>query len=121
MSAVHVIRDGAFVCLAAPTDSCRNYPACGCETWDADLHPREPGKPAAAGHEDVPQADCWIAPWINASELADSYFGPINHEDVYNDAHGMTFPDGPVDCVWEGEFMQWHYTDDTLPVWEDSE
>lgn len=138
MTAVHFIRDGVFVCLAEPTDSCRNYPACDCEHWSRELHGQQRGDfigraptghalyanediPVTPGHETVPQDDCWIGTWINADALHDSYFGPINHKDVYNEAYGMTFPDGPVEHDWQGDYMQWHYADSTVPVWEDDE
>lgn len=106
---VHHIKDGRFVCTAAPEARCRNYPDCDCETWTLDLHGEKP----AAGHEPVPQGECWIKPWLDAVELGDTYAG--------DDSHGMHFPDGPVDHEWQGDYLTWQYADATRPEWNEDD
>lgn len=103
---VHVIRDGRFACLADADASCRNYPACDCEGWDPELH----GDPPAPGHEDVPQDECWIAPWMGATDLRDTY----GDAELYIDDDD--FPDGPVIFEWHGDYITWEYADDTVPA-----
>lgn len=109
----HWIRDGRFVCTAPREAHCHTYPVCECEYWDPKLH----GDVPAPGHESVHNDECWIKPWIDSSTLDDSYYGP-NGED----AHGMEFPDGPVEHEWNGDDVLWHYADGTTPYWaEDDE
>jgi hypothetical protein len=105
-SSIHRIQGGSFVCTAAPASACRNYPSCECEGWNESLH----GDPPAPGHEDQPHAECWIAPWMAAVELGESY-GP-GELSVDN----SEFPDGPVAIDWEGDYLTWHYADGTTPT-----
>jgi hypothetical protein len=107
--AVHFIRDGRFVCIAEPTAKCRNYPACECEEWSAELH----GTPPAEGHEDQPQNECWIGPWMSATDLVDNY-APVDGEAIDDDQ----FPDGPICVMWEDDYILWEYADNTTPLTE---
>lgn len=102
-SSVHFIRDGRFVCTAEPTAACRNYPACECEAWSAELH----GDPPAEGHGDQPQDECWIAPWMDATDLCDTY-SPT--QALLDDDE---FPDGPVSVEWNEDYLTWEYADGT--------
>lgn len=102
---VHFIRDGRFVCVAEPTAPCRNYPGCECEAWSAELH----GDPPAEGHEDRPQDECWIQPWMEATDLRDTYSAD---ELLIDDDE---FPDGPVAVEWQFDYLTWEYADDTEP------
>lgn len=104
-SAVHFIRDGRFVCTAEPTAKCRNYPSCECEAWSVELH----GNPPAEGHEDQPQGECWVNPWLSATDLRDSY----EPEELWLDDD--EFPNGPIDIEWDGDCVLWKYADETRP------
>lgn len=104
---LHRIVSGRFVCTASPEAPCRNYPACECETWN----------PAHHEHPNVPQEECWQAPWIQASDLSDTY---ALEELLLDDDE---FPDGPVATTWEGDYLLWEYADDTRPdakPWDES-
>lgn len=103
---IHFIRDGRFVCEAAPTARCRNYPGCECEGWDPDLH----GPIPAEGHEDVPHDECWIAPWMGATDLRDSF---ITEEVMLDDDE---FPDGPVVVIWQYDYLTWEYDGERIPA-----
>lgn len=102
---VHYIRGGRFVCEAPSDAKCHIFPACECEEWSAELH-----DPPAEGHEDVQQDHCWIQPWMEATDLCDSY-GPDGLV-LSNDE----FPDGPVSIQWEYDAVMWSYADDTDPT-----
>lgn len=104
-SKFHAIRDGRFVCTAPDDAPCRNYPDCGCEVWDPDLH----GEVPAPGHEAVPQPQCWRDPWINDVGLHDSY--DLDAAPVSDDE----WPNGPVETEWHGDYLTWRYADE-LPV-----
>jgi len=54
----------SFHCDGDQTADCRNYPNCGCETWDDDHE-----------HPSVPQATCWVLPWLECCHVEDSYQG----------------------------------------------
>ena len=114
---VHRIVDERFVCTALPDAKCRTYPTGSCEQWcGCDGSPED----AADNHDEgehccsTTRKDgqaCWLEPWINA-DLSDCY---STEWPVY----GMAFPDGPVTCDWEDEYVTWKYADDTVPVLED--
>lgn len=112
MTAVHQIKDGRFMCTAEADASCRHYPACMCEEFTPELH----GTPSAAGHESVQQDVCWLTHWFTAVDLDDMYVGPDGE-----DAHGMTFPDGPIEHEWDGDSIWWRYADGTEPVWAEED
>lgn len=108
MSAVHRIEDERFVCSATAEDSCRIWPGCECEVWTEEYH----GEVHAPGHEPVPQDECWIWQWLTATDLHDSYI-----DEDWNEAPlAATFPDGPVEWVWDHDYVTWHYADETVPV-----
>ena len=109
--AVHFIRDGRFVCTAPPTAPCRNYPACSCETWDPDLH----GEVVAPGHEDVPQDECWMAPWLTSTDLCDQFEQDIMRPDE-------EFPDGAITVEFEWDECTWAYADGrVLTDWQEED
>lgn len=103
--AVHFIRDGRFVCTAEPTAKCRNYPGCGCEEWSGPSHGDRP----APGHEDAPQSECWLDPWLTSYPLCDAYAEGCVLDD-------SDFPDGPVTVEWDSDFVTWTYADGTDPL-----
>lgn len=112
MNTYHHIRDGRFECDAPATAPCHNYPACGCEAWTQELH-----DPPAPGHEDVPQAECWVTPWIDATDLSNTYDDGEGETWFFDDE----FPDGPVIHEWHGDYLTWRYADATTPRSTDDE
>lgn len=118
---IHFIRDGRFVCTAEPTAPCRNYPSCECEEWTLEEHGQRQGQrigmkngrplfadfdvPPMPGHESVPQEECWVEPWLTATDLRDTY----GAAELYIDDD--EFPDGPVDIEWHGDCVTWEYAD----------
>ncbi|WP_156759541.1 hypothetical protein [Microbacterium karelineae] len=86
----HRIEKGRFVCPGDETASCHQYPACDHETWPC-------------GCDYVPHADCWIKPWIDGSDLVDSYAGDepyLRDEDL---------PDGDATWTFEGDYVLFDY------------
>jgi len=55
-----------FVCRADPTARCRNYPDCGCETWDEATETCDGGHADewTHTHPSVPQPECWLESWF---------------------------------------------------------
>jgi hypothetical protein len=102
---LHFIRNGQFVCDAPADAACRNYPDCECEYWN-EAHDQQ--------HPPVPQAECWMVPWIAATELGDSY---ADSDQEYAGRDGTWFPDGPATADWDSdaEYVLWKYADDTKP------
>jgi hypothetical protein len=109
--AVHFIRDGRFVCAADSAAKCHNYPTCECEGWTAELH----GEVPADGHENQPQDECWIKPWLEATDLNETY----DPEDLW--LSDVDFPDGPISTIWNGDYLTWEYADDTKPLPKDAD
>lgn len=100
---LHQIKDGKFVCLGDQDAPCRNYPGCSCDYFGED-HDKQPG------HEKIPQPQCWIDTWFEATSVHELYFG-----DEGEAMDWWIFPDGPVD--WEfDDGITWSYEDDTKPV-----
>lgn len=92
----HRIEGGRFVCPGDVGSRCHQYPSCDCELWPC-------------GHPYEAQDDCWIKPWIEATDLCDSYAG-TRHEDLLRDED---FPDGDVTWSWEGDYCTFAYADET--------
>ncbi|WP_417556134.1 hypothetical protein [Microbacterium sp.] len=93
----HRIEGGKFVCPGDQNSWCHRYPGCDGE------HEYWP-----CGCEYVGHAECWIKPWIDATDLADNYAG-VEHELLLRDED---FPDGDVDWTWEGEYVTFDYAPD---------
>ncbi|HWU30209.1 MAG TPA: hypothetical protein VN041_14090 [Microbacterium sp.] len=93
-SVQHRIEGGKFICPGDESAWCHQYPEDDCdhEYWPC-------------GHEFTSHAECWIRPWIDATDLADSYAG-VEHELLLRDED---FPDGDVDWTWEGEYVTFDY------------
>lgn len=96
-SVQHRIEGGKFICPGDENAWCHQYPEDDCdhEYWPC-------------GHEFTSHAECWIKPWIDATDLADSYAG-VEHELLLRDED---FPDGDVDWTWEGEYVTFDYAPD---------
>ena len=109
-SALHFIRDGAFVCTAPLEAPCRTYPTCDCETWNcSDPADFEPGEHACMATQ-RPGQECWMSPWINdGAVLGDSY-----GDDEHYGCPTEWFPDGPVTVEWD-DGCSWTYADATTP------
>lgn len=93
--APHRISNGRFVCDGDEKSRCHRYPSCDHEEWPC-------------GCEYVEHATCWIAPWITAGDLADSYVG--SQVTALSDDE---FPDGVLEWTWEGEYLTWTYADES--------
>lgn len=100
-SVQHRIEDGKFVCPGDERAWCHQYPEDDCE------HEYWP-----CGHEFTSHAECWIKPWIDACDLADSYAG-VEHELLLRDED---FPDGDVEWTWEGEYVTFDYSPANVEV-----
>lgn len=54
-------------------------------------------------HPDERQAECWLTPWLNGSDL----------DDTYSDDKGRTalweWHSGEIRCEWQGDFLTWQY------------
>lgn len=90
--ATHRIRDGRFICDGDENSRCHQYPGDECE---------HEGWPC--GHEYRSHAECWVAEYVIAADLDDSYGGEIGR------SH---FPDGPATWSWEGDYVLWEYVDE---------
>lgn len=115
----HFIRGGRFVCTAPDDAPCRVYPDCECEAWTLELHGQKFGQlighkngrplyadrdiPPAEGHQPVPQPECWLKPWIEATDLCDTF------EDADALRSDDEFPDGPIVHQWNGDYVTWAY------------
>ena len=85
-----------LVCRADPTARCRNYPDCGCETWDLD------SVPGAHTHPSVPQDECWLQGWFD--EGGTDYEG----EDTL-DGQPTRPHHGPIEAYFEGDYVSWSF------------
>lgn len=98
----HRVSGNVIVCEGGARAECHVYPDCECDFWDfeegADKH----------RHPDVPHAECWAIQWTNASSLDDTSEAELPESEIH---------DGPVELVWEGDYMLWRY----LPESADSE
>lgn len=94
----HRIEGGKFVCPGDENALCHRYPGdeCDHEYWPC-------------GHEYVGHDECWIVPWITASDLCDSYAG-TEHQLLLRDED---FPDGDVTWTWEGDWVSFDYGTDS--------
>lgn len=103
----HRITGGIFVCTAPPDAKCRTNPTCDCEVWcsDEDAEDHDDGEHCCHATR-VAGQPCWIEPWVNASDLEDCYEGDAL--DHYGD-DGWEWPNGPVTCDWETEYVGWRY------------
>lgn len=91
----HRIEGGQFICPGDENARCHRYPGCDGEhdTWPC-------------GCEYIGHAACWVKPWIDASDLADS------HNEGADDCAALRdedFPDGDVEWEWECEYVLWNY------------
>lgn len=89
----HRIENGRFVCPGDEESRCHQYPDC-------DDHESWP-----CGCDYVPHAECWIKPWIDATDLCDSYAGTEHELLLSND----DFPDGDVSWSWTDEWVTFDY------------
>ncbi|MGX9348142.1 hypothetical protein [Microbacterium sp. KNMS] len=94
-SVQHRIEGGRFICPGDENARCHRYPGCDHEHWPCE-------------HEYVGHAECWVVPWITASDLCDSYAG-TEHELLLRDED---FPDGDVTWTWEGDWVSFDYGTD---------
>ena len=76
---------GRFVCDGDQTSDCHQYPSCECELWPC-------------GHDNEPHEECWVEPWINASDLSDT--------SVDGDPPTRN---GLVKWSGEGDYVTWEY------------
>ena len=104
------VESARFVCTAPPTAPCRNYPSCECESWGEEHGDPKRGIAPEPGHEDVPQDECWIDPWLNNLDLIDFA--------EYHDPHLASdeLRDGPVEVSWEGDYLTWRYAEQNVTV-----
>lgn len=90
----HRILNGEFMCDGDANSECHQYPDCGGE------HEYWP-----CGCEYVSHEQCWIKPWIDVTDLIDSYVGDT-HAHLLRDAD---FPDGVVTTSFESDYVGWDY------------
>lgn len=86
-----------FHCDGDQASECHNYPACDCESWEMDTPDDEP---THHRHPEVPQAECWITPWLNNTPVEDTYSELTLHVPQH---------DGLIEWEWEGEGVLWTY------------
>lgn len=92
----HRIEGGKFVCPGDENSWCHRYPDCDGE------HEFWP-----CGCDYIGHADCWIEPWISASDLSDSH----DEADGIDALRDEDFPDGDVSWSWEDEYVLFSYCD----------
>lgn len=109
-TATHRIRGGVAMCDGDSTSKCHWRPDCGsCETFPC-------------GHEYVDHGECWIVPWINASDLEDSAMSSaLERYDPDHPLDASPWPDGLIEWEWDGDYVTWTYVtheilDDMLPI-----
>lgn len=91
--------DATFACTCDSACACRNYPACDCEVWTIG-HDKQPG------HESVPQDECWVMPWLNATTPSDTFYDSATPSlDLPEDRR-----DGPIETEWDDGGVLWHYS-----------
>lgn len=90
----HSIRDERAVCEGDRGNRCHWYPTC-------DDHESWP-----CGCDYVAHDECWMIPWLDAGTLVDTAFDSALEA---RDDDTLEFPDGPIICEWDGEFVLWDY------------
>jgi hypothetical protein len=95
----HRIKDGQAVCDGDATTACHYFPDCECEYWSFD-HDEE--------HQPAEHPYCWVTPWINSSDLEDSFDGETL-PGLDGPCDERPWPDGLIEWTWEGEYVLWHY------------
>lgn len=106
---IHYVKivDGvaAFKCQD-PAAECHTYPACECESWNAE-HAKEYGP----GHEAVKHEKCWMQDWFDAPGV--SYEG-----DEFTDMTDTGIPEdmnrqGYITTECDGETLTFEFEDET--------
>lgn len=110
----HAIAEERFVCTAPADALCRTSPTCECENWCCcDGSPEDAADNHDTEHCCMTTAKtgqgCWIEPWVNASDLEDCYEGDPLAVWTYDADDEHHWPDGPVTCDWEDEYVAWSY------------
>lgn len=100
------VRHVRFECLAPPEAPCHQYPGCGCEEWDVEIH--HPDHPMP-GHEPVQQEECWKIPWLES--FADVYDVVESYDPDLDDITEDDLRDGVIVTSWEGDWLAWSYAD----------